>query len=184
MDIINIFTILLLIKVKQNNKILMLSNYCKNIDTKYLWKLLLIRDNRINNLIRSYYNSYILYNKLNNSILMKIFNDIYELYKSTIFSISHNQLKNIPNEIGYCINLRTLYIYYNQLKNIPSEIGNCINLQYFYIYNNQLQNIPSEIGHCINLRALRIDNDQAKIISHKIKKQKYVKISVGKIMIG
>ena len=107
MDIINIFTILLLTKVKQNNKIIMLSNYCKNIDTKYLWKLLLIRDNRINNLIRSYYNSYILYNKLNNSILMKIFNDIYKLYKSTIFSISYNQLKNIPSEIGHCINLQT-----------------------------------------------------------------------------
>ena len=119
MDIINIFTILLLTKVKQNNKIIMLSNYCKNIDTKYLWKLLLIRDNRINNLIRSYYNSYILY---------------------------------------------------------TNEIGHCINLQYFYINNNQLQNIPSEIGHCINLRTLYIDNNQAKIISHKIKKQKYVKI--------
>ena len=55
MDIINIFTILLLTKVKQNNKIIMLSKYNKNIATKYLWKLLFVRDNRINNFVESYY---------------------------------------------------------------------------------------------------------------------------------
>ena len=50
--------------------------------------------------------------------------------------------------------IKVLYFLFlsNQLKNIPSEIGHCINLQTFYIYNNQLQNIPSEIGHCINLQ--------------------------------
>ena len=87
MDIINIFTILLLTKVKQNNKIIMLSKYYKNIDTKYLWKLLFVRDNRINNFVESYYNSYVLCNKLNDSILMQFFHDIYKLYKSTTLDI-------------------------------------------------------------------------------------------------
>src|ERR1700690_1948714 len=100
-DIINIFTILLLTKVKQNNKIIMLSNHCKNIDTKYLWKLLFVRDNRINNFVVSYYNSYILCNKLNDSTLMKFFHNIYKLYKITTL-YTYNQLQNIPNKIGHC----------------------------------------------------------------------------------
>ena len=113
MDIINIFTILLLTKVKQNNKIIMLSKYNKNIDTKYLWKLLFVRDNRINNFIESYYDSYVLCNKLNDSILMQFFHDIYKLYKSAILDTYNCKLKYIPSEIGHCINLQTFYINNN-----------------------------------------------------------------------
>ena len=69
---------------------------------------------------------------------------------------------DIPVEIGYLTNLRTLILNNNQLTGeIPLEIGNLTNLTDFRIYNNQLTGeIPSEIGNLTNLTLLYLNNNK------------------------
>src|SRR6266478_8005530 len=80
MNTTNIFAILLNLNIKQSNKLLLISKYIISLNNKYLWKLLYIRNYKINYIIRSYYNSCILCNNIS-KINMK--DNMWKIYKLT-----------------------------------------------------------------------------------------------------
>jgi len=79
------------------------------------------------------------------------------------FYCSNNQLTGyIPTEFGLCFNLQHFYCSDNQLSGqIPTEFGSCLKLQDFYCYNNQLTGqIPTKFGSCVNLQHFNCANNQ------------------------
>lgn len=175
MDFSQLFIILLFSNEKYIAKLL------SQLDNKYLWKLLFIRDYQINKIIKSYYHFYILCHNIEKKatyyyigtrrfFIMHIFhlyktismhraffglknisNEIYHNINLYILNISKNQLISIPSELCSCVNLNQLNISENKLKIIPTEIGKCINLNLIEINNNELYSVPTEIGNCVNL---------------------------------
>ena len=61
------------------------------------------------------------------------------------FLIPANINKQIPIET-------TILNCQGKLTELPDTIGNCINLQTLYCSNNQLTKLPESIGNCINLQ--------------------------------
>ncbi|TAD96837.1 MAG: hypothetical protein EAZ97_13360 [Bacteroidetes bacterium] len=59
--------------------------------------------------------------------------------------LSNNQLTNIPAEIGFYKNLKTLHLSGNQLTSLPKEIGLLVNLENLSIAENQIVSLPEEI---------------------------------------
>lgn len=172
----NLFTILLHSTTNQIIKII-LSENIKISKNKYLWKLMYIRDNKINHIIKEYYNSYTMYYSLNKIqicndkinddnlnlklktrvyCLYDIFDDITSLMYLNILMITNVKQIYIPNEISLLINLNTLFINDNQTLFLPTEIGLLKKLVLFYIENNKIQYLPTEIGLLINLIDLSV----------------------------
>lgn len=187
MDITILFSILLFLK--KNTIIKLLSN----TNNEYLWRLLINRDNHTNKIIKSYYNSYILYNNLiqigtsmGKYMTMHQANIITRIEQILSHSltqvpteiriclslrkliITNNNIRNISSEIGKCINLQYVNIARNRIQTIPSEIFNCLKLHFFDIGNNHIQNIPTEIGNCRNLKEFYVDNNKIRNIPSEI----------------
>src|SRR5258708_34519275 len=96
MNTTNIFAILLNANIKQLNKLLLISKYMISLNNKYLWKLLYIRNYKINCIIKSYYNSCIL---CNNIIKINKGSSVLELYNLTTLYRLNCDLEIFPSEI-------------------------------------------------------------------------------------
>ena len=84
--------------------------------------------------------------------------EIGKLKKSTRLNIPQNKLAELPIEIGKLNNLRVLNVRENQLKSLPPEIGNLKKLASLDISCNKLMALPPEIGKLKNLRELYVNN--------------------------
>ena len=79
---------------------------------------------------------------------------------TTKLNLCHDQLIQIPPEIGQLQQLQKLSLSDNQLTQIPPEIGQLQQLQYLCLYNNQITQLPPEIGQLRQLRYLGLSNNQ------------------------
>ncbi|KAL0265720.1 UNVERIFIED_CONTAM: hypothetical protein PYX00_011434 [Menopon gallinae] len=75
-------------------------------------------------------------------------------------SLSHNQLTELPKEIGNLSLLQKLYLFNNRLTTLPEEIGNLSQLHGLGLGNNELITLPKEIGNLSLLQELNLDNNQ------------------------
>jgi small GTP-binding protein len=80
--------------------------------------------------------------------------------EQTRLSLSYNQLKTLPAEIGELKNLTSLDLSRNQLTSLPAEIVDLKNLTELYLSWNQLTSLPAEIGELKNLTSLDLFNNQ------------------------
>lgn len=75
-------------------------------------------------------------------------------------SITHCDLKMLPESIGLRTNLERLIISDNpRFKGLPYEIGQCTNLVYIEVSGTQLTNLPGTLGRCTRLSTLRINGN-------------------------
>ena len=90
-------------------------------------------------------------------------NEVRDENEITYLGLSNNNLVgNLPEEIGYLIDLQILDLDDNQLTGeIPASIGQMQKLRSLFISNNQLTGkIPSEISNLSNLEICRLYGNQ------------------------
>ena len=96
---------------------------------------------------------------------------IHWLINLTEFYCGHNQLTELPANIGQLTNLKALYCWGNQLTELPASIGKLSNLTELDCCENQLTALPTEIGQLTNLTEIDCwENDMPKSEIQKIKK--------------
>lgn len=171
MNVINLVSIILCSK---NKKMI-----CLVANNDYLWKILHIRNNKINKFLGSYFDSFILCHSLENirqdakidyGELILFDYDITNLSDSILVNnliyldLSYNKLINIPSEIGLLNNLNFLSLDCNQLIILPSEIGLLVKLKTLNLSDNFLSNISSELGLLTNLDYFDIVGNPLKIL--------------------
>jgi internalin A len=88
-----------------------------------------------------------------------------------VLDLAHNQITEVPEEIGNLIPLLHLHLEYNQIVEIPTEIGSLCSLQMLSLHHNQITKIPSEIGNLIYLKKLVLDENPINNIPLEIIRQ-------------
>ncbi|BBG99093.1 Disease resistance protein TIR-NBS-LRR class family [Prunus dulcis] len=75
-----------------------------------------------------------------------------------MLNLSHNSLKEVPNEVGELAHLRYLDLSYNHdLMKLPDTMCNLINLQTLRLFGcNNLERLPEAMGKLINLQHLHV----------------------------
>ena len=71
--------------------------------------------------------------------------------------LDHNQLSELPTEIGQLAQLTMLNLGYNQLTSLPVEIGQLTQLTKLDLDYNELTSLPAEIGNMFWLTELHLD---------------------------
>lgn len=65
-------------------------------------------------------------------------------------------LNNIPEEIGYCKNLKQLHLQRVNITKLPSSIGNLKNLEFLNINYSKLEELPEEITNLKKMKQIHI----------------------------
>lgn len=91
------------------------------------------------------------------------------LYKLESLTIAENHtLTDLPEEIGYLRNLKTLNLENNKLIYLPVGIINLINLENLNLKHNQLLSLPVGIGSLINLQILDLKYNHITFLKKEI----------------
>jgi len=93
---------------------------------------------------------------------------IEEIYQKRLLSLTYNQIKEIPKEIGQLHNLQRLWLSVNQIKEIPKEIGQLHNLEQLWLDRNKIKEIPKELGQLHKLQQLWLHNNPIKEIPKEL----------------
>jgi hypothetical protein len=95
-----------------------------------------------------------------------------------------NDFNNIPNEIQYLTNLKSLNLSRNKINSIPIYIIRCTNLKKFYYNDNEIDYIPPQVVRFLNkiknIDKLQVYNDGQNIHNHSI--QESLNNSINNIM--
>jgi Leucine-rich repeat (LRR) protein len=70
----------------------------------------------------------------------------------TALHLDNNQLKTLPESIGFCQNLIKLKCSTNLLRNLPVTLGNLKKIQRLDFANNILHSVPPVMGHLQTLK--------------------------------
>ncbi|XP_052779943.1 uncharacterized protein LOC128217103 [Mya arenaria] len=74
--------------------------------------------------------------------------------------ISHNQLQNLPDDIGHILHLETLLVKYNQLRRLPYSLFHLTRLLKLDLSHNSLKTISSEVIHLESLEKLNVSKNR------------------------
>jgi Leucine-rich repeat (LRR) protein len=65
--------------------------------------------------------------------------------------LRHNKLKEVPEELAYCVNLRSLFLSNNELTTLTASVGALTALEVLHIQKNALVELPSSLASCTAL---------------------------------
>ena len=75
-------------------------------------------------------------------------------------NLSHNNLTELPPEIGGLILLRDLDVSNNRLQKIDPSISACIRLRRLSLSNNDLVSVPPELNACVMLEEINLTTNR------------------------
>lgn len=82
--------------------------------------------------------------------------------------LSHNCLKDLPDELTSFVHLTTLDVSYNNLTHLPSNLGALAHLKRFDATHNILNVLPTSLGALSALWRLDVSHNQLKTLPHEI----------------
>ena len=83
-------------------------------------------------------------------------------------NLSHNNLTELPPEIGSLILLRDLDVSSNRLQKVDTSISACIRLRRLLLSNNELVGVPSELNACVMLEEINLTKNKLKEIPESL----------------
>ena len=93
--------------------------------------------------------------------LQSIPNQLFSFPHSMLrLNLSHNNLTEVPDQIGRLILLRDLDVSNNRLQRIDPSISACIRLRRLSLSTNELAKIPSELSSCAMLEEIDLTNNR------------------------
>ncbi|CAB3984718.1 flightless-1 homolog [Paramuricea clavata] len=96
-------------------------------------------------------------NQLKNS---GIPNGVFSLEELLTVDFSHNQLKEVPEELENAHSLIVLSLANNRIASIPNQLFiNCTDLMYLDLSDNQLDSLPPQLRRLVNLQVLVLNNN-------------------------
>jgi len=90
----------------------------------------------------------------------------------TRLDLSHNCLREVPEDIGVLKNLRELWLSHNSLEELPENLGLLLSLKSLDLQYNQLINLPESIGRLEKIVDLDLRNNP---LSPKLAKRLFKK---------
>ncbi|MCC5899545.1 MAG: leucine-rich repeat domain-containing protein, partial [Phormidium sp. BM_Day4_Bin.17] len=96
----------------------------------------------------------------NHNQLQELPPELGELYNLRGLDLNHNQLQELPPELGELYNLERLDLSHNQLQELPPKLGELYNLERLDLNHNQLQELPPELGELEKLEYLHIEHNR------------------------
>jgi len=85
-------------------------------------------------------------------------------------NLYNNQLKFVPESIGYLTELRYLNLSLNKLNSLPDSMKNLVKLRVLLLSNNLIESLPKWLGTLPNLQLLILDNNPLKVVPKWLKK--------------
>ena len=85
--------------------------------------------------------------------------DIFSIPNLKVLSLSDNQIRQVPPDVGLLTSLTQLRLNGHGLPTLPAELGLLINLQTLWIQNNKLVTLPDEMEALTSLTALSISGN-------------------------
>ena len=93
--------------------------------------------------------------------LQTIPSDVFSYPHSILrLNLSHNNLTELPREIGFLILLRDLDVSNNRLQRVDPSIAACIRLRRLSLSNNELAHVPSEVSSCSMLEEIDLTHNR------------------------
>ncbi len=89
----------------------------------------------------------------------KSLKDIKNPEKVYVLKLRYKRLKQVPQEVFKCVNLRELDLGCNFIDSIPPEIGELQNLEVLNLERNWLHTLPEEMGQLANLRRIDLNRN-------------------------
>ena len=88
---------------------------------------------------------------------------------------SHNDIHQLPDEIGNLVNLTALIGVSNQISKLPMTIKNLTNLKSLHLNGNKLKQIRAEVCKCKSLIDLYLERNQLTDIPEELAQLHHLK---------
>jgi len=83
--------------------------------------------------------------------------------------LAHNQIENLPPEIGQLTMMRRLNLEDNRLEHLCPEIGRCAALVDLRLDENRLAELPREVGALTQLKYLDMSNNELAAVPEELR---------------
>lgn len=92
-----------------------------------------------------------------------------EIFKTiTFLDMGEKQLKTIPEEIGFLVNLEELYLTGNQLTGLPKTFANLVNLKFLALNRNCFDTFPTQILNLVNLEGIDLNENHLSVLPKRL----------------
>ncbi len=92
--------------------------------------------------------------------------------------LTHNNLHNLPKEIGLLTSLRNLYMEHNNLSSLPNSMANLNKVTVLHLGHNSFTQLPVQLTKMPSLLLLHINNCKIIEISEDFATSKYSLMSI------
>uniref|UniRef100_A0A2R5LN85 Putative actin regulatory gelsolin/villin family n=1 Tax=Ornithodoros turicata TaxID=34597 RepID=A0A2R5LN85_9ACAR len=86
--------------------------------------------------------------------------EVFELEDLSVFDLSHNDLREVPNALENARGILVLNLSYNRIEAIPNQLFvNLVDLIYLDLSGNQLETLPPQMRRLVSLQTLILNDN-------------------------